>query len=231
MGTGVSSSQYGTPGASSLFTETGDLKGNGTESYMPGDTGTSIRERMSVGQLLESKQLTIDKNEKTFSFGETNFNDLYTTAMKPHIDTAMSGGMGKNVESTFQQAVSNFTGSYISAFTDLVKQGFKPDTTAVSFYNQAVLTDIQSKGGTKASLVSLADPNNTYDVYKTADGWVSKDPNEKTSSTAAEKTSRSARPGVPEVAELGEKRRAGAQAASFLGLSTPAKTPSILSGE
>lgn len=94
-----------------------------------------------------------------------------------------------------------------------------------------MLTDVQLRGETKANLVSLADPKSTYEVFKTDAGWVSKEPGAPTTTTTAVKTSRGSRPGAPEVADLGEKRRVGAQAASFLGLSTPDSKSSILSGD
>lgn len=178
-------------------------------------------------EMLGNKQLTKDDTEKTFSFGTTNFNDIYTSEMSKYEFSPNQ----PNLDIVVQQTISRITAPYISAFQNLVKEGYTPDTTAVGFYNQALLTDVQAKGGTKANLISLADPKNTYEVFKTSDGWVSKDPRAPTTSSAAEKTSRAARPGAPEVAELGEKRRAGAQAASFLGLSSTTSKSSILSGE
>jgi hypothetical protein len=224
----ISYSQYGTPGTSSLFDSSGNVVG-GTE--YTGGTVVAFKERQAARDMLASGQLTINKDEKTFSFGETNFNDQYKAMMAPLNENLQARAYGNNALTVYKESIDAFTGNYLSTYRDLTKQGFQGDTTSINIYNQALTTSAQSKGQVEIDLISLANPKATYKAYKTADGWVSQDPYAPVTSSAALKTERSARPGAPEVAELGEKRRAGAQAASFLGLSSTESKSSILSGE
>ncbi len=216
MGSYVDMSPYTYGRGQTFFNTEGDFVGKTLgDSHIAAD---------KIAALISSKQLTVNRDEKTFSFGTASFDDIWKK-QSAELDPS---GLGDPSQENIAGLYGQVTQPYINAYKDLVAKGFTPDTTSVNFYNQALLTDVQLKGGTKASLVSVADAKNKYDVYKTSAGWTSKNPKEKASTTTTEKTSRSARQGAPDVAELGQKRRVGAQAASFLGLSSPESKSSIL---